>query len=99
MAKRYARKLIGAQIELVPMCPQCRGSIYWSMYGGREGDRAEAYCSNNASASRIIIEPEKMVTCHWEGYVLRNRNGAVDIFSIDGCSVPHKVVRYRKPAK
>jgi hypothetical protein len=96
MSKRYARKLIGPAIELIPMCPLCRGSIYWTMYGGREGQTAEAYCSNNVIATRIMIDPMNMITCKWEGYVVRNKNGAVDIFSSGGAAVPHKVLRHNK---
>ena len=96
MAKRYARKRIGPLIELVPMCPLCRASIYWTMYSGREGTRSEAYCANNTSATRLIVDPKNMRACQWAGYAIRNKNGAVDIFSIDGGTVPHKVIRHDK---
>ena len=99
MGKRYIRKTIGPSIELVPMCPLCRASIYWSMYSGREGAETVAYCANNSSATRIIIDPANMVSCTWEGYARRNKHGFVDIFNSDGSAVPHRIVRrdQRKP--
>lgn len=94
MGKRFIRKTIGPAIELVPMCPLCRANIYWSLYSGKPGAKAEAYCSNNIGASRIIFDTENIVTCEWSGYVVRNRHGTVDIYSNDGKAVPHKVVKH-----
>ncbi len=93
MGRRYTKKQIGRDIELVPMCPLCRADIYWSLHSGVPGAESLAYCANNGSATRMIVDPTNVYMCTWEGVVRRNRDGSVDIFGIDGSVVPHRVNR------
>jgi hypothetical protein len=84
------------EYKLVPMCPLCRGDIYWTMHNSAVGSRAGAYCSNNPNATRIILNPAHIVSCLWEGMVVRNKAGSVDLFSKDGHMVPYRVVKGAK---
>jgi hypothetical protein len=80
-------------LEMVPLCPLCRAEIYWILHSGVEGATNIAYCANNGSSTRVIVDPANMVSCKWEGIVRRNENGAVDIYNVDGSTVPHRVVK------
>jgi hypothetical protein len=94
MGRRYTTRSITDNIELVPVCPRCRASVYWSLHSGLEGAQSYAHCANNMSATRIILKPGEMMSCDWEGIVVRNKNGTVDIFNIDGSAVPYRVVKH-----
>jgi len=94
MGQRYTSKPIGPKLELVPMCPKCRGKIYWNLYSGAEGAQSFAHCANASYASRLIIDPEDVITCDWHGICKRNKNGTVDIFNTDGSMVPHRVIKH-----
>jgi len=95
MRRAYINKETGEHLKLVPICPKCRASIYWSLISGVEGAHAPAHCANNASATRIITDLENMLICDWEGVVVRMRDGEVNIYDKKKRLVPHKVVRKR----
>ncbi len=82
------------KFDLVPMCPLCRGRIYWRLHAGRVGAEGVAHCSNHPSSTRVIIVKQDLLidSCLWEGIVRRNKNGEVDIFNTDGSSVPMRVI-------
>ena len=85
------------KFELVPMCPLCRGRIYWSLHAGTVGAESVAHCSNHPSSTRVIIVKQDLTinSCMWEGIVRRNKDGGVDILNKDGSPVPTRVVRHK----
>ena len=93
MGKRYTSKQIGPTVELIPMCPYCRADIYWKLHSGDEGARGAAQCANSPNATRIMVDPNNIITCEWAGIVIRNKDGSVDIFNIDETPVPYRVIR------
>ncbi len=95
MGRKFKNKQTGAIIELIPICPLCRAQIHWSMHGGQIGDSSPANCANNLTATRIIINPENIITCNWAGIVVRNKFRDVDIFNKDGTPVPHRAVKLK----
>ncbi len=93
MGKRYTSRHMGHGIELIPMCPNCRADIYWKLYTGVPGARGAANCANHHSATRIIMDLDNIITCEWVGMVIRNKDGSVDIFNMDGSPLPQRVIR------
>lgn len=94
MGRGYKTRTMEEAMELVPMCPRCRANIHWSLRNGTPGAQGYASCGNGPSATRILFDPTNMIICNWKGIVVRNKNGAVDIFNEDGTMVPHRVVKY-----
>jgi hypothetical protein len=93
MGKRYTSRRVGPGIELVPMCPNCRADIYWKLHSGVSGAQGSANCANHQSATRIIYDIDNIITCEWVGIVIRNKDGSVDIFNMDGSPLPHRVIK------
>jgi len=50
-----------------------------------------ARCANNMSSTRIITDPEHIITCDWEGVVVRADGGGVNIYDENLSQLPHKV--------
>jgi len=81
----------GCAVELVPVCPRCKANIYWTLISGKPGARGPARCANNMSSTRIITDPEHIITCDWEGVVVRAYGGGVNIYDENLSQLPHKV--------
>ena len=99
MGRSYINKETGEHIELVPICPKCRAAIYWSLTSGVPGARSVAHCANNLAVTRVITDPRNMISCDWEGIVMRMEDNDVSIYNDKMRLVPYKIVRKqrRKP--
>ena len=91
MGLTYWDQRSGRVVELVPVCPRCKANIYWSLHSVAAGAIGPAHCANNMSATRIITNPEHMITCDWEGTVMRDADGGVTIYDQNMRRLPHKV--------
>ncbi len=85
--------------DLFPICPKCRGEIYWRSYntiisqGGDEPIREEivAHCENSSLAYRSIQNMYDRKLCEWRGKVSRSDDGDLVIMNFDDTPVPYRI--------
>ena len=69
-------------------CPSCGGSLRWSMVNGRVGASTDVICANNVAATRVSWNPKVFkMFCHWEGKVVRQKDGSVKYYYKDGITI------------
>ncbi len=93
MGRLYLNEKTGERIEFVPICPKCRTSIYWSLTSGVPGATSTAHCANNMAVTRVITDPYNIITCDWEGIVMRMDDNEVNIYNKNMRLVPYKIMR------
>ena len=92
----------GLRYELFPICPKCRGEIYWRSYRStmviHEDDapiREEivAHCQNSSLAYRSIQQMTTNFLCEWRGKVDTSEHGDLIIRNFDGSTVPYRIYK------
>ncbi len=92
----------GFRYELFPVCPKCRGEIYWRSYRStmiiHEDDmpiREEivAHCQNSSLAYRSIQQMSATFMCEWRGKVDTNNEGDLVIRNFDNTPVPYRIYK------
>ena len=97
MLKVHIDKKARKQYEIYPICPLCRGEIYWRSYNTvltHEGERPireeiVAHCENSSLAYRGIQQDRKL--CEWRGKVSRSEDGDLIIMNFDDTPVPQRI--------
>ena len=68
-------------------CPQCGGSLEWSLSNGRSGSSSEIICSNNVTSSRIEWQQTDEIFCFWKGKAIRKKDGSVAFYEKNGTTL------------
>lgn len=82
---------------MIPICPLCRGEIYWSSYRiltPGENDTGPALCANSPRATRYFKVGSPLHMCKWEGTFVREDEDTITIYSKDGRKVPYRIIKY-----
>jgi hypothetical protein len=102
MQKHLNDEVKRKRYELYPMCPKCRGEIYWRSYNtiltkdGESPIREEiiAHCENSSLAYRSIQAMYERNLCDWRGKVTYSEDGDLVIMNFDGTHLPYRVFIY-----
>jgi len=102
MQKIFNDEVNRKRYELYPMCPKCRGEIYWRSYNTiitQEGEapiREEivAHCENSSLAYRSIQAMYDRKLCEWRGKVDTNEDGDLVIMNFDNTKLPYRLYIY-----
>ncbi len=77
-------------------CPQCQGSLRWSMSNSEAGASTTLICANAAASTRISFNiKDEPVFCFWEGLAIRQKDGSIKYFYEDGITPLRTFNRYK----
>jgi hypothetical protein len=100
MLTYYEDKEKGKRYDLYPVCPKCRGEVYWRSYNTTLEDEEKyggihevivAHCENSNLAYRSIQNTYDKSMCDWRGKVSRNKNGNLFIINFNETPVPYRI--------
>ena len=72
--------------DLKYICPLCKGKVIWHLNNRSAGATASAVCTNNMSSSRIDWKVNSSIICDWEGKVVRNSDGTIEVYCLKDSS-------------
>ena len=97
MLNQYGDEVNRKRYERYPICPKCRGEVYWRSYNTiitQENDspiyeNIVAHCENSSLAYRSVQQERKL--CEWRGKVSRSDDGDLVILNFDDTPVPNRI--------